>query len=174
MSHFLVALLPSLGDHTELQLSRRAWLTWATVPPGGQYHYYRGVENQKTTWLCLSGKTKPWNPYLFIIPRFICFRPGINACMLFQTVLYLDSLHSRFFSWCVSFPARRSGELQEEPICAEGGSRIQNKDQLQGERVRSVSTTGFLCLLSQTVGGVEMLLQLQQTLFVMGNCSAGM
>lgn len=40
-------------------------------------------------------------------------------------------------------PARRPGRLQEEPICAEGGSRVQDKDQLQGERLVFVWTVGM-------------------------------
>lgn len=65
------------------------------------------------------------------------------------------------------FPSRRPGELQEDPIRAEGGSRIQNEDQLQGKSLVSVNPTMILCLSRWTVGVMDMLVTL-----VMGNCSA--
>lgn len=42
---------------------------------------------------------------------------------------------SYFYTALLLSPARRPGILQEESICAEGGSRVQDKDQLQGERL---------------------------------------
>lgn len=61
---------PPLSGHTELQQSRRAGLT---VPPGGQYHYYRLLKIKiqldfafVNVILVSLVKNKLENPYMFI------------------------------------------------------------------------------------------------------------
>lgn len=132
-------------------------LSWTSLPPGGQCYYYR-VPNLRiqrdSFWECDSPLT-----FLFV-------HSGLdrNTCMLFQTDV---ASHDNLYTPTFSFLSRRPWKLQEEPVCAEGGSWIQNKDQLQGEGVQS------FCLLLKTFGGVEMWLQLQWAIFVLGNCWVG-